>query len=258
MPRLDFIDVSHWQEEVDWAVVADQNPGLLGVIAKCTDGKTYLDPKYKTNRAGALEHGLAFAPYHYLQRGDAAGQMAWFLSQAQLRQGERIVIDYEEQDPAVRMEDLQAAIFKIRSDRPDLQITVYGASKLTDDVNSGGDVSFLAETSLWAARYSKNQPVIATAWPYWSAWQFSADGRVKGIKGDVDLNTFNGSQEACLKWFGPASEVLPELPVTDHPLEPTRDAVAQILRAYGREVSVSIESDGTISFWVDGQPWHDA
>jgi lysozyme len=262
----DFIDVSHWQGAIDWKAVAGS--GILGAIAKCTDGQRRLDPNYLKNRLGALANGLAFCPYHYLQRGEAGAQMDWFLSQAQLRQGERVVLDYEEADPAVRITDLQAAIFAIRKDRPDLQITVYGASKLTEDVNKLEDTSWLQETSLWAARYSTvNQPVVAKAWPYWSAWQFTDEGRIAGIDGEVDLSTFNGSPEACLAWFGPATEApipVPEPPVEmvveekPKPIDPAEHAVAQILRAFGREVAVSIEEDGTVSFWVDGQPWHDA
>jgi GH25 family lysozyme M1 (1,4-beta-N-acetylmuramidase) len=250
----DFIDVSHWNGPINWPLVA--GTGILGVIAKATDGSSYVDNTYQQNRAGALAAGLSFASYHYLQHGDADRQMRFYLEKATPRQGERVVIDYEEGDPAVTMADLELAVLTIRAQRPDLQITVYGASMLTEHCNACEDVSFLTETSLWAARYSEvNQPVVADPpWSYWSAWQFTDAGRIKGINGEVDLNTFNGSSEACLAWFGPVAEVIPEPPRPS----PTPDgAVSQILRAYGRDVSVSIEPDGTISFWVDGQPWHD-
>jgi GH25 family lysozyme M1 (1,4-beta-N-acetylmuramidase) len=265
--RVDFIDVSHWQDKIDWAAVAEQNPGLIGVIAKCTEGKSYLDPEYAANRAGALQYGLAFSPYHYLHHGDAAGQMAWFLSKAQLRQGERIVLDYEEMDPPVRISDLQEAIFKLRADRPDLEIAVYGASKLTEDVDDCADTTWLDGTSLWAARYSEvNQPTVAKAWPYWSAWQFSDDGSIKGYDGDIDVNTFNGSKEACRAWFGPAAEVpawTPEEVV--EPVEPVEtsdsaDVLVASLKLAGHEVIVQIDTqlDCVVSVWVDGQVWEES
>jgi hypothetical protein len=116
--RVDFIDVSHWQDQINWTDVAVLNPQLVGVIAKCTEGKSYLDPEYKNNRAGALNNGLAFAPYHYLTQGDGAGQMAWFLNCAQVREGERIVLDYEEMDPEVRLADLEDAVAYLREPAP--------------------------------------------------------------------------------------------------------------------------------------------
>lgn len=242
----DFCDVSHWNGAIDWPRVAAT--GILGAIAKCTDGTGFVDDHYQANRAGALGSGLVFASYHYLQHGSADRQMEFYLAKATPRQGERLVIDYEEQDPAVTTTDLKEAIAYIRAERPDLQLTVYGASKLTEDVNKLDDFTWLAETSLWAARYSEqNQPIIAKAWPIWSAWQYTDSGHLDGIGGEVDLNVFNGSIEACIAWFGPAAEV--PLPVP----EPEIAAVAQILRAYGREVAVHIEADGSVSIWIDGE-----
>lgn len=247
--RVDFIDVSHWNDRINWIDVAVLNPGLVGVIAKCTEGKSYLDPEYKNNRAGALAAGLAFAPYHYLTHGDAAGQMAWFLNCAQLRDGERIVLDYEETDPEVDLSDLLYAVEYLCEERPDLEITIYGASKLTEDCVNSGDAGFLAGTSLWAARYSANQPVIACPpWEIWSAWQFSDAGLVEGLSGGVDVNTFNGSKSACLAWFGPAGEVpIPE-PIPETP------AFVTTIRAMDHEIVVQIDQ-GEVEIWVDGVRW---
>jgi hypothetical protein len=41
-------------------------------------------------------------------------------------------------------------------------------------------------------------------------WQYSDNERVAGFSGAVDGNKFNGSDENCLKWFGPAAEPAPE------------------------------------------------
>jgi len=207
--RIDFIDISHYQSDIDWALVAE-HPTLLGVIHKATEGTSWTDQDFAKNREAALAAGLAFASYHYLHPGDADLQMAHYLEVVQPEMGERVVIDYEEPDPCVDLGDLKDAVDYLRKHRPDLQITIYGASMLTEHcVNE--DSSFLEGTSLWAARFSStNQPVIASPpWTTWSAWQFTDEGRIQGIAGDVDLNTFNGSQEACLDWFGPVPEFVP-------------------------------------------------
>src|SRR4249920_1637640 len=129
--RMDFLDCSHWQGDVDFDKLAAT--GCLGVIAKCTQGLTMTDDKYKKNRDGALGVGMCFASYHFLEHGNTAAQMDHYLKTATPVEGERVVIDYEENpsgpDPTVG--DLIEAILRIAAVRPDLAVTVYGASKLT-------------------------------------------------------------------------------------------------------------------------------
>ena len=43
---------------------------------------------------------------------------------------------------------------------------------------------------VWIARYGEYKPDIRLA-----IWQLSPDGRVAGIRGDVDINVFNGYQD---------------------------------------------------------------
>lgn len=243
--RLDFLDVSHWNGSIDWERVAAA--GVLGAIAKCTDGTSYVDETYQTNRAGALGSGLAFSSYHYLQHGNANRQMEFYLATAIPQAGERVVIDYEESDPAVTIDDLSEAVSAVRLLRPDVEITIYGASKLTEDVVNG-DHSFLVDTSLWAARYSSNEPVIATdVWSTWSAWQYSDEGKVDGISTPVDLNMFNGPAEACLAWFGPPAS----MPLPGPQPEPDEPFVISA-KAFGHEVTISIDPEGA-EVWIDGE-----
>lgn len=118
-----------------------------------------------------------------------------------------MVIDYENE--SVTIDDLKSAVEYLRVTRPDLQLSIYGANKLADDVNAAADVSWLAGTSLWAARYSTSEPKVGKAWSTYTAWQYSQTGSIAGIDGDVDLNSFNGGRENCIKWFGPASDPAP-------------------------------------------------
>ena len=48
----------------------------------------------------------------------------------------------------------------------------------------------VAACPTWIARYSNYMPVI-----HMTHWQLSPRGRVAGIKGDVDINVFNGSKD---------------------------------------------------------------
>lgn len=238
MPSMYFIDVSHWQGTIDFKKV--RSAGCLGVIAKATEGVKHEDENYQKYRADALANGLAVASYHYLQHGSCEDQMAWYIARATPRQGERVVIDFEETSPAVTADDLKRSVLWLRENRPDLQLTIYGASMLTDVVNRLNDISWLAETSLWAARYSSNEPKVAKAWSTWTAWQYSDEGKIAGIAGDVDLNTFNGSKENCLKWFGPVGQE-PAPPPEPEPAKPV--VIVNIQAPTGVEVMIHLNGE---------------
>jgi lysozyme len=198
------VDISHYQPTPNWDQLMDA--GIVGVILKATEGTSYIDPTFFDRAVAARNAGFAVATYHFLRHGDIASQMEWYLQNISPDVGERLVLDYEHDD--CRIVDLiQSVDYLLRVEDYNLQITCYGASKLTDDAYAADDEgkAILRNTSLWAARYSENQPKICTeVWPAWTLWQFTDSAKVAGIDGPVDGNRFNGSIEQCLKWFGPA------------------------------------------------------
>lgn len=251
--RVDFCDVSHWNGWINWTDVAALNPGLVGVIAKCSQGTSFVDEEYQSNRAGALAAGLCFAAYHFVTHGNGDSQAEFFVKQATPVEGERMVLDFEPDPdgPDPTIDDLRAMVGWFKENRPDIQLAIYGASFLTDAVNACGDHSFLDGTSLWAARYSTNEPSVAKAWDCWTAWQFSDDGEVEGIDGSIDVNVFNGTPSACLAWFGPAGELPEPMP------EPEPEVFVSTLQMAGHEIVVTI-GGGLVQIYVDGKPWMEA
>lgn len=92
------IDVSHYQGRIDWARVASS--GHYFVIAKATEGRTWIDGSYLRNKANAEAHHLAFGAYHFARpdRGpyDAVREANHFLDVARLEPGNVIpVLDLE-------------------------------------------------------------------------------------------------------------------------------------------------------------------
>ncbi|MDQ0046052.1 lysozyme [Paenibacillus polymyxa] len=56
---------------------------------------------------------------------------------------------------------------------------------------------------LWIARYSDTRvPSDTVTWKRWDIWQYSDSGKVAGIKGNVDLNEFDGNTVELRKRFG--------------------------------------------------------
>ncbi|MBP1307345.1 hypothetical protein JOD82_000360 [Paenibacillus sp. 1182] len=53
---------------------------------------------------------------------------------------------------------------------------------------------------LWIARYSETRvPSDTVTWKRWDIWQYSDSGKVSGIKGNVDLNEFDGTTDELRK-----------------------------------------------------------
>src|SRR3954453_19425142 len=57
------IDVSHWQGQIGWLQVGAA--GFDFAFAKATEGTTYTDPTYGTNRSGGGGAGLPLGAYHF-------------------------------------------------------------------------------------------------------------------------------------------------------------------------------------------------
>jgi lysozyme len=63
---------------------------------------------------------------------------------------------------------------------------------------------------LWLAQYTSGTPSWpVNTWPTYSLWQWTDQETCQGVVGAIDANQFNGSQENCLKWMGPAQPAPP-------------------------------------------------
>src|SRR5208282_3917783 len=119
------IDLSHFQRGVDFSKA--RASGVLGVIAKATEGGAITDASYAANRKGAIAAGLAFASYHFLRPGVTPAQQAeYFLDVAKPAQGERVVCDWE--DAGNPASDVAAFLSHVQALREDLELTVYCAT----------------------------------------------------------------------------------------------------------------------------------
>jgi lysozyme len=211
------IDISHWQGFPDFAKVKAE--GVIAMIHKATEGTTYEDPNRAKNCANAIKAGIAVCTYHWLNPGNAADQMAFFLQTVDPQPGERVVIDYEENGCTIN--DLHEAIDALLADPRDLRITVYSGHLLKEQLNGEYDEMLAQYTDLWLAQYTSGEPSWSEGtYPSWTLWQYSESGQMDGIDGStVDLNKFNGSDEQLLEWIGSSTpEPVPPEPTTSEVL----------------------------------------
>lgn len=205
------IDISHWQGYPDFDQV--KAAGVIAMIHKCTEGTGYTDPNRARNCANAIRAGIKVATYHWLSHdADPGDQMRYYLNVLDPVGGERVIIDYEED--GCTLDQLKAAVEYLAADPRDLQITVYSGHLLKEQLGSKHDAFLADHTDLWLAQYTTGTPSWPTGtYSHWTLWQYSESGTMPGITGSaVDLNRYNGDDDALLTWISPRSDI----PQPDH------------------------------------------
>ena len=198
------IDVSHWQNAIDWTKVASD--GQRFVIAKATEGRNFDDPMYATYRSGATAAGLAFGAYHFARpdatANDAILEADHFVSVAQLGAGNLIpVLDLEKTGALSGTELTTWALAWLGEvdARLGVRPMVYsGPNFWTTNMN---DTTAIADAGyrLWIAHWGVASPnVPANDWggQGWTFWQHTDCAHVPGIGGCVDHDWFNGTNFA--------------------------------------------------------------
>ncbi|MBR0879638.1 lysozyme [Bradyrhizobium barranii subsp. barranii] len=231
------IDISHWQGFPDFEEVAAQ--GVVAAIMKATEGTSYIDPNRATNFVNANAAGIACCTYHWIKPGDAKSQMEFFLEVVDPVNGERMVIDYEED--GCTLDDLHKAIEALKADPRGLQVTVYSGHLLKEQLGDQCDDYLRDNTDLWLAQYTSGDP----SWPSgtydkWTLWQFSESGELDGINDtNVDLNRFDGTDEELVKWISPAGVAPPKPPEP----EPDEAVTIDIMAPEDVPVLVTVNGD---------------
>ncbi len=208
------IDISHWQETIDWPLVA--GAGYTFAIAKATEGRTYVDPMYATNKSGAMASGLRFTAYHFARPDDAPNdaiiEADHFVDVAQLGPGNLIpVLDLERTGGLNQTQLTQwiltwlGRVTERLGVRPMVYTSPNGWDERTGDTTAVADAGY---TVLWVAHWGVSEPRLpANGWSGngWTFWQYTDCGSVPGIQGCVDLDWYESSD------FGPVTIPSPDL-----------------------------------------------
>ncbi|MBR0879122.1 lysozyme [Bradyrhizobium barranii subsp. barranii] len=187
------VDISHWQGFPDFDQV--RAAGVVACIMKATEGTSYIDPNRAQNFIAARDAGIACCTYHWLSPGDPLEQMRFYIDTVDPVEGERMVIDYEEQ--GCELDDLKQAVDMLLGNPRGLQVTVYSGHLLKEQLGSDHDPFLADNTDLWVAQYTSGSPSWPDGtYPHWTLWQYSETGTIPGIDDTyVDLNNFNGDDE---------------------------------------------------------------
>jgi len=186
----DGIDISHHNGKINWKKVKDKCPDLSFVYIKCTEGATFVDPKFKANVEGARSQGYNVGGYHYFRMTSSAhDQFAHFKQQLDVVDCNLIpMVDVEKNDGKTR-EELQDSLHVML----DLLEEAYGVKPVLYGLNASYNRLCAPEFNgytLYIGRYGDDSPVVTGAGRY-AIWQYSISGIIKGIPQPVDLCRFH-------------------------------------------------------------------
>jgi lysozyme len=192
------IDVSYYQGDIDWQKVGDA--GVHFAYIKATEGADRFDPKFPDNWRAAKQAGLARGAYHFMYWCSPARQQAlWFkLHVPKDDAALPPVLDLEwnsHSKTCPRRIKRSLAIAKIKimleameahsGKRP----IIYTDPKFHREVLEGA----FTDHDFWL-RSVAAEPEAKYRARNWAFWQFTTTGRVHGVAGPVDRNSFNGTR----------------------------------------------------------------
>lgn len=184
------IDVSEWQEEIDFRKVKED--GIEIVYIRASQGFSYEDSKFEENYKKAKEQNLKVGAYHYVTartEEEARQQARFFVSLLSSKRIDcKLAMDFEYFDGLTKEEINKIAlaflkeIEKISKKEPIVYSNTYDAKYIFNEE--------VAKYPLWVAQYGVNSPQNNGKWNNWTGWQYTSTGRINGINGNVDRDKY--------------------------------------------------------------------
>ena len=186
------IDVSHYQREIDWKLVRENEVAFAFV--KATEGRSLRDRQFQNNWEGAGAAGIVRGAYHfYLPHLDAELQAENFISTVTLSAGDLppvLDVEVRGKKPVDQLrKDLKVWLDQVEK-AYGVKPVIYTGYKFYVDYLAG----HFDDYHLWIAHYKVPKLKLEKSEKLKLAfWQHTDGGSIKGIKGAVDCNVFYGS-----------------------------------------------------------------
>ena len=203
------IDVSKWQETINWTSV--KNAGIGFAFIRLSDGANYKDAKFATNWAGAKAAGIIRGAYQFFRPSQNVTTQADMMIAAigTYQPGDLPpVIDVEDAAglaPSTVANRVRQWVDRVQAALGVQPIVYTGKYFWRDEV---GSPSSFAPNALWIAQYTSLCPDLPAPWSKWTFWQYTDKGSVAGVPGPVDTDRFNGTM-AQLQAFAHATPLAP-------------------------------------------------
>ncbi|MCR5313480.1 MAG: hypothetical protein K6E54_07540 [Bacteroidaceae bacterium] len=217
--RVYGIDISRYQHEIgrrvygiDWknlriTHLGDKNSAdaadsidypVSFVYIKSTQGITIKSRYYSSDAKAARRHGIKCGAYHFFSiKVDALKQARYFLNNTQILESDLPpVLDVEPTNRQIAKYGGEEKLFDairvwmtaVEAKTGKRPILYVSQKFIKEHLVKAPDIC--EKYQVWIARYGAYRPEVKLLF-----WQLTPYGRVKGIKGYVDINVFNGYAE---------------------------------------------------------------
>lgn len=192
------VDVSAYQGEIDWPVLADQD--LDFAFIKATEGSSHVDERFAANWAGARETDLLVGAYHFFSfESPGERQAAHMIEQVPAVAGTLPpVVDLEYYGDFAADPPSVAELRGILDPMLDALEEHYGAPPIIYTTQEVRDRYLGADHDrypLWIRSVVLTPDVPRQDWEF---WQYSDRDVLPGYAGEeehIDMNVFDGSLE---------------------------------------------------------------
>lgn len=187
------IDVSDWQGYIDYSQV--KSSGIDVVYIKSSQGSNIKDPYFEINYENAKANNLKVGFYHFLTATtiEEANQEAIFFSSViSGKQADcKLALDYEQFNGVGTEQINQIAMAFIQKvkELTKKQVVIY--SDLYNSENTFNR-ELASQGELWIAYYGdyRNLENVNTSWNTFIGVQYTDQGNIPGINGNVDRDLF--------------------------------------------------------------------
>ena len=186
------IDVSEYQGKISWSYVdtLEKKYPIHFVFIRATVGKDRQDYQFETNWLGAKANKMIRGAYHYYRPNENSLEQAeLFISTVQLQKGDLPpVLDIEKLPKNQSIENLKIGLkrwLKAVESHYGVRPIIYTGERYYNDFLKEEFADYL----FWIANYNFYREEIDSDWLF---WQFTEKASVPGIKGNVDVNIYNG------------------------------------------------------------------
>lgn len=228
------IDISNWQNGINLDAVPYDF-----IIAKATQGKTYVSPDCARQVEQARARGKLFGVYHYIDGSSAIGEADFFIDNIENWVGEGMLcLDWESNNnSAWGNEDYLRQVAQRVIDRTGIPPVIYVQQSRMAQVKPIADA---LNCALWIAQYANMNATGYQDAPWnegaysCAIRQYSSCGRLSGYSGNLDLNKAYMDAAAWKKYANPsggasAPSPAPSKPSASAPSGSTLDLVYHIV-----------------------------
>jgi lysozyme len=187
------LDVSEYQSKIQWDSISnlEEKFKVSFVFIRATAGKNKKDTRFDENWENANKSNFIRGAYHYYRPNENSLQQAEnFIKTVKLKKGDLPpVLDIEKLPKEQSIDSLKVGLrrwlIKIEKHYKVKPIIYSGESYYKDFLKDE-----FSDYPFWIANYNLLRKEMEEDWQF---WQFSEKAKIKGIKGLVDVNVYNGT-----------------------------------------------------------------